>query len=257
MPAPVATAVRGRASSVAPAAAFSPLDLSPAWWLDAGGSALWQDSARTTAVASDGDPVGAWDDRSGNGRHPTQATAAKRATYKTAILNGLPVLRLDGVDDFLSTASVTLSGHTGFTLLAVAKIAAAVSYGQLVVMDFGRTELRQHSSTRQPSFISGQATVACTSPTALTDGLFHVWAATFDLAADALEVLVDGTSKATATEAGVTNASAAWAVGARPDGTLCWNGDVAEVLAWGRRLSPTDLADATHFLGTKYALTVA
>ena len=89
------------------ASAFSPLSLPGlALWLDASDlGTLWQDSARTTAVAADADPVGAWDDKSGNARHVTQGTASKRPLYKTAIQNGRSVIRYDGVDDFLFTAS--------------------------------------------------------------------------------------------------------------------------------------------------------
>jgi hypothetical protein len=68
------------------AAAFSPSDLAN-YELDLDFSdvtQLWQDSGRTTPVAVDTDPIGACDDKSGNARHATQATAGKRATYRTA-----------------------------------------------------------------------------------------------------------------------------------------------------------------------------
>ncbi len=82
--------------------AFSPLDLANLLaWYKADGT-LWQDSARTTPVASDANPIGAWDDESGNGNHAIQATGAKRPTYKTGIINGRPTVRGDGIDDLLS-----------------------------------------------------------------------------------------------------------------------------------------------------------
>lgn len=78
-------------------------------YLDVGISAKWQDSARTTPATADGDPLGAVDDLSGSARHATQATAAKRPTLKLAIKNGLPVVRHDGVDDYLQTPLFTLN----------------------------------------------------------------------------------------------------------------------------------------------------
>jgi hypothetical protein len=62
-------------------------------------STLWQDSARTTPVTADGDPVGCIDDKSGNGNHATQPTGVRRPLYKTA--GGLHWLEGDGVDDWL------------------------------------------------------------------------------------------------------------------------------------------------------------
>jgi hypothetical protein len=71
-------------------------------------STLWQDSARTTPVTADGDPVGCIDDKSGNGNHLKQATSGKRPLYKTS--GGLHWLLFDGVDDAIQmTAAATWS----------------------------------------------------------------------------------------------------------------------------------------------------
>lgn len=100
----------GRKAGTAGPPPFSPLDLSPALWLksDAG---LFQErtgAAATTPAAADADPVGTWKDQSGNGRHFIAATDARRPTLKLAIQNGLPVVRADGVDDYLR-ATLTLA----------------------------------------------------------------------------------------------------------------------------------------------------
>lgn len=91
-------------------------------WLRAGGT-LYQDSARTTLVAADGDPVGSWSDESGNGNHFSQATSTARPLYKTAIVNALPVVRFDGVDDLLSRASI-FAGTADFSLFVVGRYTA-------------------------------------------------------------------------------------------------------------------------------------
>lgn len=82
------------------AVAFSPTSLS--------GLHSWWDASQITGLA-DGDPVASWSDMSGGGHTLTQATSAQRPTYKTSILNGKPVVRFDGVDDKLDTASFTLA----------------------------------------------------------------------------------------------------------------------------------------------------
>jgi hypothetical protein len=90
---------------------FNPLALSPLLWLDASdASTLYTDSGLTTLVAADGDPLGGWKDISGNNRHAIQASGTNKPAYKTAIKNGLSVVRFDGVNDVLSSSGFALSG---------------------------------------------------------------------------------------------------------------------------------------------------
>lgn len=51
--------------------------------------------------------VGTMNDRSGNGFHATQATPANKPTFKVQIVNGLPVYRFDGSNDFCSGVAGT------------------------------------------------------------------------------------------------------------------------------------------------------
>jgi len=101
----------------------APLPLSGlACWYDASDTgSLWQDTAGTISVSVDGTPVALMRDKSGNGHHMVQATAAARPLYRTS--GGLHWLQFDGVDDVmtcptnahLTPATVGLTfAHTGF-----------------------------------------------------------------------------------------------------------------------------------------------
>lgn len=85
--------------------AFSPTDIaSLLWWYDPSDlSTLFQDSAGTTPVTADGDPVGRVLDKSGNGYHRIQPTSGSRLTYRTS--GGLHWLEYGGVDDGMYTAA--------------------------------------------------------------------------------------------------------------------------------------------------------
>lgn len=61
---------------------------------------MFQDSAGTTPVTANNDPVGRINDKSGNGNHLVQATAGFRPLYKTS--GGLRWLEFDGTDDTLA-----------------------------------------------------------------------------------------------------------------------------------------------------------
>jgi hypothetical protein len=69
---------------------------------------------------SDGSSVSTWSDLSANGRDVSQATAANQPTYKTAIQGGNPVVRFDGSNDQMETAS-TFASTSQVTAVFVAK----------------------------------------------------------------------------------------------------------------------------------------
>ncbi len=94
--------------------AFSPSDIAglAGWW-----------KADAISGLADGDPVASWLDSSGNGRTFSQATAAKKPTFKTGIVNGMPVVRFDGVDDLLKQAAFGLAaGGSSGSLYTVQKV---------------------------------------------------------------------------------------------------------------------------------------
>jgi len=93
-----------------------------AWYGPSDLSTLFQDSAGTTPVTTAGQPVGLMLDKSGNGNHATQATAAARPTYQT----GPARATIDKVDDRLSV-TVPVGGFTGTMVLGTDQ--GTASYG--------------------------------------------------------------------------------------------------------------------------------
>lgn len=79
---------------------------------------LWQDSARTTPASADTDPIGACDDESASGAHFTQPTAGNRPLLQTNEIEGLPVIQPDGVNDLLTSPSLSHGIGTGDFYLA-------------------------------------------------------------------------------------------------------------------------------------------
>ena len=74
------------------------------WWDASDPATLYQTSGGSLATA-DGDPVGEWRDKSGNGYHWAQASGTNKPALKTNIKNSRSVVRLDGVNDYMQVAS--------------------------------------------------------------------------------------------------------------------------------------------------------
>jgi hypothetical protein len=87
------------------------VDANMAFWLDFSDvGTLYQNSACSTAVTTNGQTVGCVTDKSGNGHSFIQTTGADEPTYTTGSLNGLSGLDFDGAGDMLEDAD----GHTNY-----------------------------------------------------------------------------------------------------------------------------------------------
>lgn len=142
-----------------PASAFNPLSLSPVLWLDfSDASTLFQDSARTTSVAADGDVIGGVTDKSGSGKHAYQGTVANKPLHKLAIQNGKSAALFDNSNDYLrSDIYSSFSGvDKAFTIFAVFKYLSVVS--SMDLYSFGNTAsdtpIHAQTTTATPNYRS-------------------------------------------------------------------------------------------------------
>jgi hypothetical protein len=126
------------ASVSAGAAPWSPARLfatgeEGAWYDPSDLSTMFQDSAGTTPVTAAGQPVGLILDKSGNGHHASQSTSTARPLLEDD--DGVLCLKFDGVDDYLSTAAIDLTGTDKVTHVLGLQNAAIA--GTMVYSDFG------------------------------------------------------------------------------------------------------------------------
>lgn len=84
---------------------------------------LWYKAS--TESYADNDGVSPWTDRSATAKNLTEAT--NKPTFKTSIINGLPVVRFDGTNDQLKTASMSWSAE--YTVYGVINVASSPSSG--------------------------------------------------------------------------------------------------------------------------------
>lgn len=135
--------------------AFTPASISGLQlWLDASDSStLFQNSNGTTAAAADGDPVGYWADKSGNGRNVIQTDGTGKPALRTSALNGKSVLSFDGTNDYLNGGDILDMGTNNLTYYAVCKFNqinndVSIVVGKSISADSrGRYEIIKESAT--------------------------------------------------------------------------------------------------------------
>jgi hypothetical protein len=92
-------------------AAWTPADLGASL-------ALWLDADDASTITLNGSNVSQWDDKSGNGRNASQATAASQPTYLATGFNGKPTLETNG-NDVLELGVSSLGRNVGGLTCAI------------------------------------------------------------------------------------------------------------------------------------------
>ena len=212
-------------------------------WLDAAVSA-YEDNIGT--VPADGDAVYGWYDKSGNGWRAIQTSGTLKPIYKTGIINGLPVLRFDGSDDYMNLGLYLERPYTVF----------------LVHVKKGAGGGNARAVAGSGNWFMGSGA-----------GYYRHFAGSDYVSNNVLAETVDAPKLGTARNTGAANGSTYWidqaditsqpnaigvcgsmAVGSGPGGGDYYNGDVAEVLVYDTALSPADRQLVWDYLGPKYGL---
>ena len=119
---------------------WTPAQISTALWLDAA-------DASTITIATG---VSQWNDKSGNGRNFSQATAARQPSYQASGINAKPSVAFTGSNDhFMTAASVLPSGSTAGSIFWVQTTEADPStnsnnLGSLISKDWGDSSNDNH-----------------------------------------------------------------------------------------------------------------
>jgi autotransporter-associated beta strand protein len=207
------------------------------------GLILQLDASQLTGL-SDGDPVATWNDMSGLANHAT--TSAGTPIYKTGVLNGRPVVRFDDNSAF-TTANLSSQFPSAATVFIVTTITGDGAY-TLVKANPNVDEWWRWNGDglSYPGFFrSSRIEGYCPMP----DSGSHVFA--ISSSASAWEMSINGTSQGVA--GGNYNSGGALVIGNGSSGGGL-NGDISEVLAYNRVLTPNELNTIGSYLEAKYGL---
>jgi len=228
---------------VSTASSFSPLNLSPALWLDA--------SDETTLSGPGGGAVSTWSDKSGNGHDFSQATSSSQPTSGTRTMNSLNVLDFDGTTDFLQNNPSTIAASQPFTVWAVVERDTDI-YGRVltqispyVLAAFLNVD-RTYSGAG--SLISGTSGDAPTATPLIARY-------TFDGASSSVHI--DGVQTASG-DMGTTDFTTGnvTRIGAYQSGIQNFDGAIAEMIIVDGTLTADEISRVENYLANKWGITL-
>ena len=211
---------------------------------DIAGLLVWFKADAITGKV-DGNTITQWDDSSGNAYHAntTNGTGGSAPTYKTNIINSLPVVRFSS--NKLETPSIT-GMNTNMTVFIVIK---GSTTGYPVSFD---------TSSSQNAIIYGFTAnkLEIFNNPRLEIGDFNVFAyGTILRKSSSAETTVRKNGTQTNTNASVPTTSAgAITIGARGGGAEACGCDIAELIMYDSYLSSTNYGSVESYLATKYGL---
>lgn len=206
---------------------------------------LYQDSARTTLVAANGNPIGSVSDLSGNGKHASQGTSTSRPTFQGGAT-------FDGVDDWLITASIDFTATDAITVVAGVRKVSDVASASVASLGGGSSagtfDLRGPRSSAANNFSNScrSGNLSESIAAGFTAPISAVLTASMDISSDTNRLRVNGVlSGDPTTDIGAGNfTNNPVYLGSRNGSTMHFNGLIYRLLVIGRALTTDERAAA-------------
>jgi hypothetical protein len=222
---------------------------------------LWLKADAGVTLNSSGG-VAQWDDQSGNANHAVQATETLAPANVPNAQNGRPVLRFDGVDDYLSVASsASLSFAGDLTTFFVVRFSDFATYRAVWAKTAGNlpapTDFYTLPGSGRPQVYRGNGTTASlgayASPVALTAGSYLTVG--FSMEGTTCTHYLASQPTGSGTIAAMTaDTGAPVLIGTRGDLFTKMKGEIAEILIYSRALTALERAAVADYLAQKYGI---
>jgi hypothetical protein len=218
------------------------------------GLKIWLDAAAVIGL-NDRDLVDTWLDQSGNGNHVSQISVAHQPRYLANTQNGQPVVRFDGIDDYLSRGSFGLSAFTLF--IAVPRVSVDDT-GQYLVSEWSPsndarrwvvhvTPTNNYRVTADSDGHKGES-VGVTDPATADQAIITY---TYDGSGIAFRKNSDDVCPNRDSRL-YTGGTADFGIGGLPNGRQSFGGDIGEILLYDRALTNVEILAVENYLRSKW-----
>jgi hypothetical protein len=184
-----------------------------------------------------------------------QSTTANQPTLVASDINGLPALRFNGTQWLAAPGTLAPGLNQDMTIITVGMTTNpdAQTYSIYLGQNNG-TQGVNRAVGYYGSELLDTAGSSCVGGQAPLAGTFVAETATLDSTLTNVTFYQNGLQTATGSLSGVQNLSAGITLGAAGGGSNGWQGDIAEVLVYDHKLSPTELQQVGVYLADKYGL---
>jgi hypothetical protein len=213
------------------------------------GSSLWLDAAdASTFTFSSGNVIQQWRDKSGNNFHVSDATVAEQPTRVSSVLNGLPVVRFDGINDQLFNNAATPFTGGVYTTFVVLKATKPTPFqGVLDATPTGPSRAEIYLDTNGIHIFRGGGGGDLVNGN-YASGDYIVMSAEWNTSAS---IWIDGTNQTTGA-LGTTASSANILQVGNDAGGAHFSGDIAEILIYPTALSAANRQANEQYLTEKW-----
>lgn len=266
----------GEFSTTATAEIFNLTSLNLALWLDGSDSTtLFTDDACSINVASDGEAVGCWVDKSGNGHAYVQSNASNQPIFRSAAMNSLSGLEFEGNGDFLvdEDGEAYINGFSAFEFFVVVK--SDVTNTDKGILDTKNPNGADDGITLRydaagfgggcsnclkggiENSISGSTSAESASNTQSTDP--QLVGATWNDGGN-FQIYVNGSLSSSwddGTLSGTTGNAEKFIIGKGPkdtSATSSWDGNIVEIVFLNTQTSAADRTKIMDYLKTKWGI---
>ena len=220
------------------------------------GLAAWYDASDAGSITLNGSTVSQWSDKSGNGRHQVQGTAAIQPNYNATGLNGRGTLTTTGTQWMQASAFAT-SASGAYTVLMVMKLDSTA--GQPYVFQRGTVNdahslLVSTTNTWAARRGSGNQGTLLQSPSIATSQFYILTAIYKPTLSRIFSGNTQGTDNTTSVAAPTGNK--VLTLFALDSATRAGQPGLAEFIYYHAELSDAQLLSARQYLARKWGLTL-